>query len=202
MYDNVISVLHNRWIQALGALVVLVLVLFLIYLVSPLLTPVFLALLAAYLLNPVVDVLSRRLKLKRFYVASALMFLSILVAILLPVVLLPMILREAESMIKQGSAKPDETVLEWLPMKEFVLMMNWDPHAPAPAVGVPTEVEVQVPAMTVEGSADEAKPASPPTEVKVSVETEAASPAPPSPTLTYDTRAALLTESARFSLSW
>lgn len=129
MYDNVRSVLHNKWVQALGVLLVLVLAGYLVYLVSPLLVPVFLAMLVAYMLNPVVVFLERR-GVRRSVSASALAVLSLIAIIALPVVLVPQVIDEANQLradaqrasaerAEQGEESFVDRALDWLPLRLF-----------------------------------------------------------------------------------
>lgn len=156
MYEQISSVLQNRWIQALGALIALVLAAILFYLISPLLTPVFLALLAAYLLDPVVDWFERH-GVRRGITAGALGFLAALVLVSIPLFVVPRLFVQAEELVASARAaaraelksenqapdsrieqwlSPIESWLNWLPLRQLVLTMGWDQRPVAETVNV------------------------------------------------------------------
>lgn len=148
MYDNVMSVLQNRWVQSVAVLLVLVVAAYLVYLISPLVTPVLLALLVAYLLDPVVDFLERK-GARRSISATGLAVLGLAILAAIPLIIIPQIIEEAEDLIssaEQGiteelTSEGDDSdeaslldrFLEWFPMSEFVRLMGWD-EKPLPFV--------------------------------------------------------------------
>lgn len=156
MYEQISSVLQNRWIQALGAFIALVLAAVLFYLISPLLTPVFLALLAAYLLDPVVDWFERH-GVRRGITAGALGFLTALILVSIPLFVVPRMFVQAEELVASARAaaraelnsenqeptsrieqwlSPIESWLNWLPLRQLVLTMGWDQRPVAQSVNV------------------------------------------------------------------
>lgn len=174
MYDNVMSVLQNRWIQFIGVLLILVLAGYLFYLVTPLLIPIFLALLVAYLLNPVVGFLEQR-GVRRTLSTGALGLLGALFLVMIPIFLVPRLVGQAERLVLQARASiqsagvtdADEgdflsTVMDWLPLEQFVRTMGWWP----PPTDDALEAELQAELDAGEGilidarieAADEAEP--------------------------------------------
>ncbi|MDX9975668.1 MAG: AI-2E family transporter, partial [FCB group bacterium] len=154
MYDNVLSVLHNRWIQSLGVLLALALAALLFYFISPLLIPVFLAMLVAYLLSPVVMYLEAR-GVRRTITTGAMAFISLLVLISIPIFVVPRLLNEADELVTSARRavaeelrQPRDAVrdtwvskaLDWFPMQELVITMGWWPQSERLDVGatVPT----------------------------------------------------------------
>jgi len=121
------TVLHNQWVQAVGALLgILVLVLF-GYLLSAVLVPLFFAFIAAYIANPIVDFFERR-RIPRSITITVLAVTTLLLVLLIPLFLIPNLIDEAEELI-QAAAQQAETgfIAGWLdelgeelPLEELV----------------------------------------------------------------------------------
>jgi predicted PurR-regulated permease PerM len=218
MYDNVLSVLHNRWIQSLGLLLALVLAGLLFYFISPLLIPVFLAMLVAYLLNPVVRFLEKK-GVRRSITATSLALLSLLVFVSIPVIVVPQLIHEADRLVKSArqtvarelkqspNAVHDtwlDRTLELLPLQEFVLAMGWWPpevaaqaeQAPAVDVTVAPQAEGEpaAPSEVTVTAPVEITPTSPATDAELSLSEQVKAAGIESPVLTDELARAIVAD--------
>ncbi len=124
------TVLKNPWVRAMGALLVLLLVIGLVYLLLPILTSLFISFLAAYILSPVVDWCQRR-HIPRMVTICVLLSTLLIGAIVLPFFLAVNVLQEADLLILRASeAITDERLdmlLDYVPLRELVVYMDWVP---------------------------------------------------------------------------
>lgn len=141
-------VLSNPWVRALGAVLALVLLGVLVYLLSPVLVPLFFAFLVAYTLDPVVDFFERR-KISRTVSIALLATTAIVLAIAIPVYVVPAVITQADALIektKEGDANAEdeaagaatwlEEQVNRLPLKTLVESLGWDTD---PVTGVVVE---------------------------------------------------------------
>ena len=126
-----IKVLNNRWVQALGLVLVLALLVLLFYALSAVLVTLFFAFLVAYVLNPVVDLLERR-KVPRPATIAGLAAVAVVVLALLPVTLVPYVVEQATRLAEPGEAasggrfaKWGEYVADKLPLDDMVVYVGW-----------------------------------------------------------------------------
>jgi len=131
-------VLHNPWVQAIGAVLVLVLTGILCYLLSPVLVPLFFAFLVAYVLNPVVDFFQAR-RIPRVVTICGFAVIAILLLLAIPLFLVPNLINEAEGLISAASdlATSESTssavsqyvdrLIDRLPLDQLVRDMGWAP---------------------------------------------------------------------------
>jgi predicted PurR-regulated permease PerM len=145
-------VFENPWFQAIAILLGLVGIAFLAYLLSPVLVPLFAAFMVAYLLDPVVDYFENREGKNRFFkwrlprgvTISALALIGVLLALCIPLIVIPQLIIEAKELVtvatqeegadgsqaerpesrsagEEGSAESDETSSQKLPWYEKFL---------------------------------------------------------------------------------
>lgn len=130
MFDPVI---RNPWVRAGAAVAAVILALFLIYLLSPVLVPLFFAFLVAYILDPVVDVMETY-KIPRSRAVALLAMIGITILLAVPLLLVPSIIAQADGLVRATAEGLDEAgglygwIVEKLPLREFVEAMNWDPE--------------------------------------------------------------------------
>ena len=125
-------VLHNPWVQAVGAVLALVLLVFLCYLLTPVLVPLFFAFLVAYVLNPVVDFFQAR-RIPRGVTICGFAVLAILVLLAIPLFLIPNLISEAEQLISAASnsatsgtaSRYVDRLLNKLPLDQLVRDVGW-----------------------------------------------------------------------------
>lgn len=111
------SVLKNPWVRALGVLAAIVTVLFLAYILTPVLVPLFLAFLVAYVLDPVVDFFEKR-RIPRAATIAAFAAMGLVLLLAIPLVLVPAIISSAEQMVRGSESQAaDETaqgpIMQW-----------------------------------------------------------------------------------------
>jgi predicted PurR-regulated permease PerM len=128
------AVLGNPWVRAaivLGGAILLVL---LIWFLRPVLVPLFFAFLVAYILDPVADALERR-GISRSKTVAAMVAVAALLLLAIPLVLVPSIFSQADSLMRTRAeararvvmeAEPDPAVLAkvrrfWQPWSDAVL---------------------------------------------------------------------------------
>lgn len=127
------EVFENPWVRAAGLLLALAGVALLIYLLSPVLVSLFMAFLFAYLMNPVVDWLERR-RIPREAAIAALAVAALLVAVGLPLLVIPGVISHADGLIRaaqEAGAEEDAAVwyerwLDALPLEEWVRKLGWE----------------------------------------------------------------------------
>lgn len=104
------TVINNPWIRVLGILLLLSLVAALVYLLSPVLVPLFFAFIVAYIFDPVVDAIERR-KLGRSWSVVVLILGLLIFVIGLPVIIIPGMVVEANHLIETATS---DIGLGWL----------------------------------------------------------------------------------------
>ena len=92
------TVMDNPWVRAIGALAGLVLLGFLAYALKPVLVPLFLALIVAYVLDPVVDFFEAR-RIPRIATIVGLAFVAIVLALSVPLIVVPSVFHQASALI-------------------------------------------------------------------------------------------------------
>ncbi len=124
-------VLKNPWVRAVGALLVLLVVIGLVYLLLPILSALFISFLVAYILSPVVDWCQGR-HIPRMVTICVLLSALLIGAIVLPFYLAVNVLQESDRLILHASeAITDERLdmlLGYLPLRELVVYMDWVPE--------------------------------------------------------------------------
>lgn len=127
----IMPVLQNPWVRAVALLAAIVLVAVVAYLLSAVLVPLFFAFIVAYMFDPLIDKFEER-KVARMTAVVGLVVLIIVTACLLPIVLLPNIVSEAETLIKVSASDEDssfiESVVDRLPLEKVVEVLGWAPE--------------------------------------------------------------------------
>lgn len=132
------AVTKNPWVQAAVVLLGLVVFCLLCYVLKPVLIPLFLAFLVAYVLDPVVDFLQAR-RVPRGVTIGVFGVLALLVVLAIPLLLIPSMITQAEHLIAAASqGATGGTVSDWadrllnrLPLDELVRVLGWAaPDAP------------------------------------------------------------------------
>lgn len=131
------TVLKNPWVQALGFLLGLALVGFIVYGLSFVLVPLVLAFLVAYVLDPVVDVFEAR-GISRTATIGAFGLLAVGILLAIPLYAIPSAIDEAGDLAQaaQRAAREDDTEqgaigawisegIDSLPLEQFVDYMGW-----------------------------------------------------------------------------
>jgi len=144
-------VLTNPWVRALGIILALVLLSILIYLLSPVLVPLFFAFLVAYTLDPVVDFFERR-KISRSVSIGLLATTAIVLAVAIPVYVVPSVITQADALIDSTRKGDDDSeVSAWLvqqvnrlPLEALVESLDWVPTEDADGVAVEDYDALQV----------------------------------------------------------
>ena len=130
MFD---PVLKNPWVRFTAAAAVLVAAVLLVLALVPVLTPVLLAFLVAYSLHPVVVALERR-RIPRMATILLLLGTGVFGALLLPVVVLPEVISEADRLVRAAGSAPTgewaDRALDALPLREIVRYLGWAPEDP------------------------------------------------------------------------
>ncbi len=88
-------VLNNPWVQAIAALMALIVVGVLIYLLSPVLVPLFFAFLVAYILDPIVDLFEAR-RVPRSISIAGLAAIGIALLLAIPLFFIPSLIQQAD----------------------------------------------------------------------------------------------------------
>lgn len=126
------EVLKNPWVRAAGVVVALALVLLLLYLLTPVLVPLFFAFLVAYVLDPVVDIFEKR-KISRAITIACLAMLGIGMLLAVPLYFLPSMVMQADSLIEAAGKgfEDDGQVATWfrtnverLPLESIIEAMG------------------------------------------------------------------------------
>ncbi len=131
-------VVKNPWVRAVGAAIALAVIALLAYLLRPVLVPLFFAFIAAYVLDPVVDILERR-RVPRMATIAVLGLVGFAVALSAPLFLLPRVISESEDVIRiarerisQVDAQAQRDALDiWLhelPLDSLVESLGWTPE--------------------------------------------------------------------------
>ena len=141
-------VLSNPWVRAVGVLLSIILFSIIVYLLSPVLVPLFFAFTVAYILDPVVDLLEAR-KMSRTRSIFWLGTVMLVALLAVPAILVPGIIGQAEELRARATDLPDTgTALELvrrLPLDRLVENLGWAPEAQeTPASGeLPDEASPQ-----------------------------------------------------------
>jgi predicted PurR-regulated permease PerM len=137
-------VLSNPWVRAVAALLALVLLGALVYILKPILIPLFLAFLVAYVFDPVVDYFERR-KVSRRAAIAVLAFVGLAGLLCVPLVVIPSVYYQAEKLSSPesevvGSVWLDR-VLDLLPIEQMAASLDDDSFVPADSETVDSNVE-------------------------------------------------------------
>lgn len=92
------TVIENPWVRAVGVLAGLVLLGVLAYALKPVLVPLFLALIVAYVLDPVVDFFEAR-RIPRMATIIGLAFVAVALVLSVPLIVIPSIFHQAGTLI-------------------------------------------------------------------------------------------------------
>jgi predicted PurR-regulated permease PerM len=126
------TVFENPWVRAAALVAVVVAVAMLGLFLRPVLVPLFLAFIVAYVLHPVVTMLEKR-RIPRAAGVALIVAVGILAVAALPLWLVPSVVHESEAFIKESRAQahPGDWY-EWLdarlPLEEWVRMAGWVPE--------------------------------------------------------------------------
>lgn len=134
------SVLKNRWVRAILLLAALAGVVFLAWLLRPVLVPLFFAFTAAYVLDPVVDFFEKR-RISRMATIVVLAFLGLGLLLAIPLYVLPSVINESEELITMAQSRMEKVegqqaqslLNEWLhklPLNDLVDALGWAPPPP------------------------------------------------------------------------
>jgi predicted PurR-regulated permease PerM len=128
--------LSNPWVRAVGALLVLVLVVLVGYGLSAVLVPLALAFLVAYIFDPIVDFFEAR-RVPRIATIAVLAVLALLLIVSIPLLVVPSIISQADSIIHSKHTEAGglnqwlEETLNSPRMDRFMREIGWvDPDAP------------------------------------------------------------------------
>ena len=123
-------VLQNPWVRAAGVLAGLVFLTVVLYLLTPVLVPLFFAFIAAYVFNPLVDALERK-HVPRMAAVVVLVLALVLLLVSFPLVVLPGLIFEAQDLIETASQDTGGDWLEkyfsWFPLRDLVILLDWAP---------------------------------------------------------------------------
>ena len=142
----VYEVLQNKWVRAIGLLGAIIVISVVLYLMSSVLVPLFFAFIVAYVFDPVIDKIETY-KISRVGSIVTLVGGLTLASIIVPLMVLPSVIRQANSMmgtsvdIAGGEAdsemkeaqqekeafreKVAHTIEDWLELDTFVRVMGW-----------------------------------------------------------------------------
>jgi len=137
-------VLSNPWVRAVAVLLALVLLGALVYILKPILIPLFLAFLVAYVFDPVVDYFERR-KVSRRAAIAVLAFFGLAGLLCVPLVVIPSVYYHADKLSSPesevvGSVWLDR-VLDLLPIEQMAASLDDDSFVPADSEMVDSIVE-------------------------------------------------------------
>lgn len=125
------TVFKNPWVRFTAALAALLLAASLFWLLLPVLTPVIFAFIVAYCFHPLVVFFERR-RIPRMVTILSLLLVGLVAAVLLPLMIVPGIISEADRLI--GAARTGlgggwaEDALDALPLREVVQYLGWAPE--------------------------------------------------------------------------
>jgi predicted PurR-regulated permease PerM len=130
-------VLKNPWVRAAGVLLALVASALLVWLLRPVLVPLFFAFIAAYALDPIVDFFERR-RVRRSVTIAALALVGIALILAVPLYLLPGVIHESEDLVGVAQervknvdpAHGSDRLYAWLqklPLRRLVDSLGWTP---------------------------------------------------------------------------
>jgi predicted PurR-regulated permease PerM len=129
------AVTQNPWVRAAVLVAALVGLAVLVYLLGFVLIPLFMAILVAYVLDPVVDFFERR-RIPRGVTVAGLAIAATLALLAIPLLVLPGLISEANALTRAALQPADtdqtswsgriEGMLDRLPLDEFVTLMGWE----------------------------------------------------------------------------
>ena len=129
------AVTKNPWVRAAVLVAALTGLAALVYLLGFVLIPLFMAILVAYVLDPVVDFFERR-RIPRGVTVAGLAVIGTLALLAIPLLVLPGLISEANALTRAALQPTDtdqtswsgriEGLLDRLPLAEFVAVMGWE----------------------------------------------------------------------------
>ncbi len=160
------DVLQNKWVRAVALLGTLIGIAIVGYLLSAVLVPLFLAFIVAYIFDPVIDKIETY-KISRVGAIVTLVGGIVLAAIILPLIILSSVSRQADEMMDntaKSAVSDDEEVEEalrfrtkvankvedWFALDSLVQALGWDEDTSLPMVASTTASESDAPANSAE----------------------------------------------------
>lgn len=135
------TVIRNPWVQAAGAVAVLVLVALMLRLLDFVLVPLFFAFILAYIFDPVADMLERR-RIPRMVTGLGLLAALALGLLSIPLLILPSVIAEASQFIAAVKTQlSTNRLLTWLPLDAFVTMAGWKTEGSTPAADIAAHLD-------------------------------------------------------------
>ncbi|MEK7794275.1 MAG: AI-2E family transporter, partial [Candidatus Hydrogenedentota bacterium] len=125
-------VLKNPWVRALGALLALCALAILLFLLKPVLVPLFFAFIVAYVLDPAVDFFETR-KVRRSIAIGLFAFIGITLALSIPLYVVPNIVVQADQLVSatQKGIQDQEGLYGWfravanrLPLDDIIAILD------------------------------------------------------------------------------
>lgn len=125
-------VLKNPWVRALGALLALCAVAILLFLLKPVLVPLFFAFIVAYVLDPAVDFFEAR-KVRRGIAIGLFAFIGITLLLSVPLYVVPSIVVQADQLViaTQKGIQDEEGLYGWfravanrLPLDDIIAILD------------------------------------------------------------------------------
>jgi len=124
-------VFTNPWVRALGLILILAVIAVLVYLLSPVLVPLFFAFIVAYVLDPVVDFFEKR-KISRTVTIAVLALLSLVLLISIPLIVLPGLIHQADALVTGAGIDQESALARWagqavdrLPLESLARAAGW-----------------------------------------------------------------------------
>jgi len=160
------DVLQNKWVRAVALLGALIGIAIVGYLLSAVLVPLFLAFIVAYIFDPVIDKIETY-KISRVGAIVTLVGGIVLAAIILPLIILSSVSRQADEMMDNTAKsavsddEEDEEALrfrtkvankveDWFALDSLVQALGWDEDTSLPMVASTTASESDAPASSAE----------------------------------------------------
>ncbi len=160
------DVLQNKWVRAVALLGTLIGIAIVGYLLSAVLVPLFLAFIVAYIFDPVIDKIETY-KISRVGAIVTLVGGIVLAAIILPLIILSSVSRQADEMMDNTAKsavsddEEDEEALrfrtkvankveDWFALDSLVQALGWDEDTSLPMVASTTASESDAPANSAE----------------------------------------------------
>ena len=124
-------VLRNPWVRALGALMVFLVVVGILYLLLPILVSLMLSFLVAYILMPLVHY-GEKIRIPRMVTIIVLLSIIVITAISMPLYLAANVIQETDSFITRAQEGFTEerldTLIKMLPLRDLVIYLEWAPR--------------------------------------------------------------------------